>query len=106
MILLAVAIGLLTTGSILSYMERRTIKLDVNTWPPLLGENIFYKKLHQSMLMSMEQYQDDALHRDAWDTIQLRFNCCGIATVKDWIKVTRMLPKSCCINVIILNLKY
>jgi len=44
---------------------------------------------------SMEDYDNKVEVREAWDTLQSTFHCCGVDSYTDW---KLRLPKSCCVN--------
>ncbi|GLH01736.1 Tetraspanin [Gryllus bimaculatus] len=61
----------------------------------------FGDTMEMEMKKSMERYKDEEVQRVAWDTLQEKFECCGVHKVDDWegvIKPGIAAPSSCCVE--------
>ncbi|XP_058800473.1 CD63 antigen [Phymastichus coffea] len=61
----------------------------------------FSDGMKDALRESMRNYKEKEVDQQAWDTIQMRFSCCGIDAPTDWLReagITNGLPASCCVD--------
>jgi len=53
-------------------------------------------EIEMAMKKTMDHYDEKEAVKQAWDTAQQKFMCCGVAGRADWTEKSLTVPKSCC----------